>query len=86
MDELAAKQKAAEASMLMTQGAQVGNILGAAACREKTQSIVNFMVGRHQGQLAAWSYLQRALEAMPPTDAEEASLWELVSSMRHQRY
>lgn len=81
MDDTLAKQRA-----VVEQLAQGANILGAAGCREKTQTIVNFMVGRHQGQLAAWSYLQRALEAMPPTDAEEASLWELISSMRHQRY
>lgn len=85
MDEVIAKQRAAEAQMQMAQGLISGNILGQAS-REKTQTIVNFMVGRHQGQLAAWSYLQRALDAMPPTEAEEASLWELVSSMRHQRY
>lgn len=85
MDELA-KQKAAEAlNYQAAQGLVAGNLMGA-ACREKTQSIVNFMVTRHAGQLAAWSYLQRVLEAVPPTDAEEASLWELVSSMRHQRY
>lgn len=84
MDELAAKQRAA-AEQQTAQGLAAGNLLNG-ACREKTQTIVNFMVGRHQGQLAAWSYLQRALDAMPPTEAEEASLWELVSSMRHQRY
>jgi len=84
MDEVIAKQRAAEQQA--AQGLIAGNLLSGADCREKTQTIVNFMVGRHQGQLAAWSYLQRALETMPPTEAEEASLWELVSSMRHQRY
>jgi hypothetical protein len=82
MDELAKQQAAGQMAQGLISGA---NILGGPS-REKTQTIVDFMVGRHQGQLAAWSYLQRALEAMPPSEAEEASLWELVSSMRHQRY
>lgn len=83
MDEVMAKQRAAEAQM--AQGLTAGNLLGG-PCREKTQTIVNLMVNRHESQLAAWRYLQTVLEVNPPTEPEEAALWELVSSMRHQRY
>lgn len=84
MDDVIAKEMAAKQ---VAQGLiSSANLLNQQVCREKTQTIVDYMVGRHQGQLAAWSYLQRVLTAIPPTDAEESSLWELVSSMRHQRY
>lgn len=84
MDELIAKQRAAEVQQQFAQGLVGGS--SNVACREKTQTIVAHMVGRHRGQLEAWTWLQAALDQVPPTEAQEASLWELVSSMRHQRY
>lgn len=54
--------------------------------REKAQTIVKNMASRHESQLLAWRWLNRAMENMPPSDAEEAALWELISHVRHERY
>lgn len=72
--------------LISKQSAQMamGNICGPA--REKAQTIVKNMASRHESQLMAWQWLNRAMESMPPSDAEEAALWELVSRMRHERY
>lgn len=80
MDDGLIKQQTAQAL-----GGQIlGNQLGAS--REKAQTIVKNMAARHESQLMAWRWLNRAMENMPPSDAEEAALWELISRVRHERY
>lgn len=77
MDEALGQQAA--------QGLIYGNQASPAA-REKAQTIVKNMAARHESQLMAWKWLNRAMENMPPSEAEEVSLWELISRVRHDRY
>ena len=64
----------------------MGNSILGGPAREKAQTIVENMAARHESQLLAWKWLKQAMKAIPPTDAEEAALWELVSRVRHERY
>jgi hypothetical protein len=74
-------QQAAPGSMFIG-----GNSISNAAAREKAQTIVKNMAARHEAQLLAWTWLNRAMVNMPPSDAEEAALWDLISRIRHERY
>lgn len=68
------------------QGLISANLTKDAASREMAQTIVKNMAARHEAQLMAWKWLNRAMENMPPSEAEEAALWELISRVRHERY
>jgi hypothetical protein len=78
-----------ETNMQGLAGANIASGLSAqqyAAARESAQTIVENMMKLHQKEFAAWSWLRRAMEQLPPNKEEEAALWDVVGRARRERY
>jgi hypothetical protein len=56
------------------------------ACRENAQAIVKGQLKKHEGEAAAWRWLDAAMVAHPMTTEEEAGLWDLLSRARRERF
>jgi hypothetical protein len=71
--------------MAMAQGLVGASSLSGCG-RDRVQTIVANMVKQHERELAAWNYLQLAMGKIPPDEAEEEALWELLGRARRERY
>lgn len=54
--------------------------------REKAQTIAASEFKRLNDRALAWGYLSTVMDQLPPSDVQEAALWDLLCSVRRERY
>lgn len=57
-----------------------------AACRESAATIVANELKKHEREAAAWRWIDAAMVTHPPSDTEEAALWDLLCRARRERF
>jgi hypothetical protein len=57
-----------------------------AAARESAQTIARNQLKTHEGEAAAWRWLDAAMEVHKPSADEEAGLWNLLCRARRERF